>query len=66
MDPAAIAAALIGAQTGQQQVTLATTMQRMNADAAKAVADMLDNAAQGGLSLANVANGIGINLNIAA
>jgi hypothetical protein len=66
MDPAAIAAALIGAQTGQQQVTLATTMLRMNTDAAKAVANMLDNAAQNGLSLANVANGVGLNLNIAA
>jgi hypothetical protein len=66
MDPAAIAAALIGAQTGQQQLTLSTAMLRMNADAAKSVADMLDNAAQGGLSLANVANGIGLNLNIAA
>ena len=57
MDPAAIAAALIGAQMGQQQVTLADTMLRINADASKAVANILDNAAQAGAnSLANVAS----------
>ena len=67
MDPAAIAAALIGAQMGQQQVTLADTMLRINADASKAIANILDNAAQAGAnSLANVASGIGANLNISA
>ena len=65
MDPAAIAAALIGAQMGQQQVTLADTMLRMNADASNGIAKILDNAAQAGASsLANVASGIGANLNI--
>jgi hypothetical protein len=65
MDPAAIAAALMGAQMGQQQVTLADTMLRMNADASNAIAKILDSAAQAGVnSLANVASGIGANLNI--
>jgi hypothetical protein len=65
MDPAAIAAALIGAQMGQQQVALSETMLRMNANAANGVAKMLDDAAQASMNnLANVASGIGANLNI--
>ena len=67
MDPAAIAAALIGAQMGQQQVAAATAMLRMNAAASNSVAKMLDGAAQQSMnSLANVASGVGTNLNIAA
>jgi hypothetical protein len=50
MDPAAIAAALIGAQMGQQQVAAATAMLRQHSMN----------------SLANVGSGIGTNLNISA
>jgi hypothetical protein len=67
MDPAAIAMALIAAQAGQQQLTTATAMERINANAANSVAKMLDGAAQqSATSLANVASGVGANLNIAA
>ena len=67
MDPAAIAAALIGAQMGQQQVAMGTAMLRINANASNAVAKMLDSAAQQSMnSLANVGSGIGANLNISA
>ena len=64
MDVAAIAAALMGAQLGQQQVVAAEAMLRMNADASNAVANMLDQAQQSVDSLANVASGVGTNLNI--
>jgi len=64
MDVAAIAAALMGAQLGQQQVVAAEAMLRMNADASNAVAKMLDQAQQSVDSLANVASGVGTNLNI--
>lgn len=66
MDPAAIAAALIGAQMGQQQVATATAMLRMNAAASNSVVKMLDSGAQNFNSLANVASGVGANLNISA
>jgi cell pole-organizing protein PopZ len=64
MDVTAIAAALMGAQLGQQQVVAAEAMLRMNADAPNAVAKMLDQAQQSVDSLANVASGVGTNLNI--
>jgi len=67
MDPAAIAMALIAAQQGQQQVTLADKMLRVNANASNAVANMLDSSAQQSMnSLANVASGVGASLNISA
>jgi hypothetical protein len=64
MDAAAIAAALIGAQSGQQQVVAAEAMLRMNADVSSSVAKMLDEAQQNVNSLANVASGVGTNLDI--
>jgi len=66
MDAAAIAAALIGAQLGQQQVVAAEAMLRMNADVSSSVAKMLDEAQQNVNSLANVASGVGTNLDIVA
>jgi hypothetical protein len=66
MDAAAIAAALIGAQSGQQQVVAAEAMLRMTADISNSVAKMLDEAQQNVNSLANVASGVGTNLNILA
>jgi hypothetical protein len=64
MSVAAIAMALIAAQMSAQQTALGATVLRMNADAAGSLAKVLSNTAQN--SLANVAPGIGANLNIAA
>jgi hypothetical protein len=66
MDPAAIAAALIGAQASQQQLNATTAMERVSLQAANSVVNLLQTAQSGPSSLANVGNGIGLNLNIAA
>jgi hypothetical protein len=66
MDPAAIAMALIAAQQGLQQATIADKLLRMNADASNSVVKLLDSAQPNFNSLANVASGVGANLNIAA
>ena len=64
MDPASIAAALVGAQMSNAQMAMAAKMLRMNADAASSIAQVLDAAQQNLNSLANVAAGVGQNLNI--
>jgi hypothetical protein len=64
MDASAIAAALTGAQAGQTQMAIAVQMMKMNADAAASIADMVDTAAQSANPLANLASGIGGNLDI--
>jgi type IV secretory pathway TrbL component len=46
MDPASIAAALIGAQTSRAQFAAAAAMMRMNADSAQSVAQLVQSAAQ--------------------
>jgi len=66
MDVASIAAAFIAAQAGQVQTAVAAKMMKMNADASADVAKLLDAAGQNMKSLANVANGIGGNLNVVA
>lgn len=66
MDPSSIAAALVGSQMSNVQMALAAKMLRMNADAASAIVQVLDAAQQNLASLANVAQGIGQNLNISA
>jgi hypothetical protein len=66
MDPAAIAAALIGAQTSQQQLNATTAMERVSLQAANSVVKLLQTAQSGASSLANVGSGVGLNLNIAA
>ena len=66
MDPTAIAMALIAAQQGLQQTTIADKMLRMNADASNSVVKLRDSGQQNFNSLANVASGVGANLNIAA
>jgi len=62
MSVAAIAMALIAAQTSAQQASLGATVLRMNADDADSIAKVLSSAAQN--SLANVAAGVGTKLNI--
>lgn len=66
MDVAAIASALIGAQAAQTQIAMATKMIKMNADAGASVAKLLDAAQQNANQLANVASGVGGNLDITA
>ncbi len=66
MDPASLAAAMVGAQMSDVQMAIAAKMLRMNADAAASIVQVLDTAQQNIASLANVAAGIGQNLNISA
>ena len=65
MDPTSLAAALAGAQMSNVQMAIAAKILRMNADAAASVVQILNAAEQNIQSLANVAVGIGQNLNIA-
>ena len=58
--------AILGAQTGMDRLGVALDMVRMNADSSKAIVQMLDAANQNAKSLANVAEGIGTNLDISA
>jgi len=64
MDVAALASALAGAQLGQIQLAVAAKMLRMNADQVSSIANLIDAAAQNANRLANVASGIGGNLDI--
>jgi hypothetical protein len=64
MDVASIAASFIGAQMAQVQTAAAAKMLKMNADSASGVAQLLDAAQQNMNRLANVANGVGGNLDI--
>jgi hypothetical protein len=64
MDASTIASALTGAQAGQTQMAIAVKMMKMNAEAATSIAELVDTAAQSANSLANVASGIGGNLDI--
>ena len=66
MDPASLAAAIVGAQMSDVQMAITAKMLRMNADAAASIVQVLDAAQQNIASLANVAAGIGQNLNITA
>lgn len=66
MDPTSLAAALAGAQMSNVQTATAAKMLRMNADAASGIVQVLDAAQQNLASLANVAAGVGQNLNITA
>lgn len=64
MDVASIAGAFIAAQMAQVQTAMAAKMLRMNADGAGNAAKLLEAAQQNMNSLANVASGIGSNLDI--
>jgi hypothetical protein len=63
MDVASIAAAFIAQQAGQLQMAVAAKMARMNADRADVV-KLLEAAQQNFDRLANVATGLGGNLDI--
>lgn len=64
MDPISLAAGLAGAQMGAVQMAMAAKMIKMNADASGAIAQVLDAAQQNMNRLANVAAGVGQNLDI--
>jgi hypothetical protein len=66
MDPASIAAALVATQMSKVQMAVAANMLRMNAHNASAIVQVLDAAQKNLQSLANVAEGVGRNLNISA
>jgi hypothetical protein len=66
MDVGSIAAAFVAMQAGQLQEAVAAKMLRMNADASAGVVKLLDAASQNFDRLANVANGIGGNLDVTA
>jgi hypothetical protein len=66
MDTASIAAAFVAAQAGQLQTAVAAKMLRMNAQASADTAKLLEAAQQNFNQLANVAGGIGDNLDITA
>ncbi len=59
-------AALIGSQTGMMQLAVAARLAQMNADNASSVTKLVDAAQQSFNSLANVAAGIGTNVNVSA
>jgi hypothetical protein len=58
--------AMLGAQAGLTQLAVANSMLKMNSDNAASVVKLIDSAEQNMNSLANVASGIGTNLNISA
>ena len=64
MDPTSLVAAMVGAQMSEVQMAMAAKMLRMNADAAGAIVQVLEAAQQNLNNLANVAAGVGQNVNI--
>jgi hypothetical protein len=66
MDVSTIASALVGAQTGQLQIAIAARILQMSARADASVLELLQSGQQSSNSLANVATGIGGNLDISA
>jgi hypothetical protein len=66
MDVASIAAAFIGAQVGQTQMAVAARMMKMNLDQQASVVQLLDAGQQNLNRLANVASGVGTQLDITA
>ena len=66
MDIGSIAAAFIAQQAGQVQMAVAAKMLQMNAQSGNDVAKLLEAAQQNFDRLANVASGVGTNLDISA
>ena len=66
MDIASIASAFIDAQIGQAQLAVAAKLLKMNAEQDASVAKLLDAAQANFNNLANVAAGVGTNLDITA
>jgi hypothetical protein len=66
MDPASLASAAVSAQMSQVQLAVAAKMLRMGADSAKSVVQLVEAAQHNMQSLANIAPGVGQNVNITA
>jgi hypothetical protein len=66
MDPTSLASAMVSSQASQMQTLMAAKMMKMNANAEGAIAQVLEAAQQNMQSLANVAAGVGQNVNITA
>lgn len=66
MNDAALASGLIAARVAQVQFAVAAKMLRMSADTAQSAVEVIDAAQQNADRLANVAAGIGGNLDILA
>ena len=66
MDATSLISALVGAQTGEFQLAVAGKMARMNADGAASAAKLIDAAQRNIDQLANVAAGLGTNLDVSA
>ena len=64
MDDVGLASAFIGASIGQVQLAVAGKMLRMSADAAQSAVKLIDAAQQSMDRLANVAAGVGGNLDV--
>ena len=64
MDIGALAAGLVSARVGQLQLAMAAKMLRMNADQANNAVKMIEAAQQNIDRLANVAAGVGGNLDV--
>ena len=64
MDVGALATAMIGARTAQVQMAVAARMMRMNADNAGSIVKVIEAAQQNMDRLADVAAGIGSNLDV--
>jgi hypothetical protein len=66
MDTTSLVSALVGAQTGMMQLAVAARLARMNAENGSSIVKLIDAAQQNASSLANVAAGIGTNLDVTA
>jgi hypothetical protein len=64
MDTASLASAFVAARMGEVQLAVAAKMLRMNADAAQSVVKLIDAAQENLDRLANVAAGVGGNIDI--
>jgi hypothetical protein len=64
MDPASLVSGLMAARMGQTQIAVAAAMLKINADSAQSVVKLLDAAEANIDRLANVAAGVGTNLDI--
>jgi hypothetical protein len=66
MNDVALASAFIAARMGKVQLAVAAKILRMNADAAQSVATLIDGVQQNMDRLANVAAGVGTNVDVRA
>jgi hypothetical protein len=66
MDPTSLITAFMGSQTGMLQLAVAARLARMNQQDSASVVKLIDAAQQSFSPLANVAGGLGTNLDVSA